>query len=57
MNSPYFGRKVVILETVARYRSCVVMLDLECDDLVNEMFSIFFREARYALLFYEVAIN
>nr|GMD45653.1 sister chromatid cohesion protein PDS5 homolog A isoform X1 [Ipomoea batatas] len=46
MNSPYFGRKVVILETVARYRSCVVMLDLECDDLVNEMFSIFFREAR-----------
>lgn len=57
MNSPYFGRKVVILETVARYRSCVVMLDLECDDLVNEMFSIFFREARSALLFYEVAIN
>ncbi|CAH9112133.1 unnamed protein product [Cuscuta epithymum] len=45
-NSPYFGRKVVILETLARYRSCVVMLDLECDDLVNEMFSTFFREAR-----------
>ncbi|RAL52779.1 hypothetical protein DM860_007547 [Cuscuta australis] len=45
-NSPYFGRKVVILETLARYRSCVVMLDLECDDLVNEMFSTFFKEAR-----------
>ncbi|MFQ6636758.1 hypothetical protein Gotur_013433, partial [Gossypium turneri] len=32
-----FRRIVVILETLAKYRSCVVMLDLECDDLVNEM--------------------
>ncbi|MFQ6655236.1 hypothetical protein Gotur_025884, partial [Gossypium turneri] len=32
-----FRRIVVILETLAEYRSCVVMLDLECDDLVNEM--------------------
>ncbi|CAA2986797.1 sister chromatid cohesion PDS5 homolog A isoform X1 [Olea europaea subsp. europaea] len=45
-NSTYFGRRVVILETVARYRSCVVMLDLECDDLINEMFSTFFTVAR-----------
>ncbi|XP_010252783.1 PREDICTED: sister chromatid cohesion protein PDS5 homolog B [Nelumbo nucifera] len=42
INGPSFGRRVVILETLARYRSCVVMLDLECDDLVNEMFSTFF---------------
>eukprot|EP00268_Persea_americana_P056177 TRINITY_DN6598_c0_g1_i2.p1 TRINITY_DN6598_c0_g1~~TRINITY_DN6598_c0_g1_i2.p1 ORF type:complete len:1598 (+),score=356.34 TRINITY_DN6598_c0_g1_i2:124-4917(+) len=42
IHSPSFGRRVVILETVARYRSCVVMLDLECNDLVNEMFSTFF---------------
>ncbi|PIA26794.1 hypothetical protein AQUCO_08800003v1 [Aquilegia coerulea] len=42
VNSPSFGRRVVILETVARYRSCVVMLDLECDDLVDDMFSTFF---------------
>ncbi|KAK7387666.1 hypothetical protein VNO78_22454 [Psophocarpus tetragonolobus] len=45
-NGPSFGRRVVILETLAKYRSCVVMLDLECDDLVNEMFSIFFAVAR-----------
>ncbi|CAI9783991.1 unnamed protein product [Fraxinus pennsylvanica] len=45
-NSPSFGRRVVILETVARYRSCVVMLDLECDDLINEMFSTFLTVAR-----------
>ncbi|XP_062162943.1 sister chromatid cohesion protein PDS5 homolog A [Alnus glutinosa] len=42
---PSFGRRVVILETLAKYRSCVVMLDLECDDLVNEMISTFFAVA------------
>ncbi|KAL3850966.1 hypothetical protein ACJIZ3_012848 [Penstemon smallii] len=45
-NSPSFGRRVIILETLARYRSCVVMLDLECDDLINEMFNTFFTVAR-----------
>ncbi|KAI7731479.1 hypothetical protein M8C21_026903, partial [Ambrosia artemisiifolia] len=39
---PSFGRIVNILDTVAKYRSFVVMLDLECDDLVNEMFKTFF---------------
>ncbi|XP_047310711.1 sister chromatid cohesion protein PDS5 homolog A [Impatiens glandulifera] len=38
---PSFGRRVIILETLARYRSCIVMLDLECDALVNEMFNLF----------------
>lgn len=47
INSPLFGRIVVVLETVARYRSCVVMLDLECDDLIKEMFSTFFTVSRY----------
>lgn len=47
---PSFGRRVVILETVAKYRSCVVMLDLECDELVNEMFTTFFAVARYVLI-------
>lgn len=42
---PSFGRRVVILETLAKYRSCVVMLDLECDELVNEMYSTFFTVA------------
>ncbi|KAI5414430.1 sister chromatid cohesion protein PDS5 homolog A isoform X3 [Lathyrus oleraceus] len=41
-----FGRRVVILETLAKYRSCVVMLDLECDDLVYEIFSTFVAVAR-----------
>lgn len=39
---PSFGRIVNILDTVAKYRSFVVMLDLECDDLVKEMFKTFF---------------
>ncbi|PIN12278.1 Sister chromatid cohesion complex Cohesin, subunit PDS5 [Handroanthus impetiginosus] len=46
INSPSFGRRVVILETMAKYRSCVVMLDLECDDLINEMLDTFFAVAR-----------
>ncbi|CAJ2649386.1 unnamed protein product [Trifolium pratense] len=45
-NGPSFGRRVVILETLAKYRSCVVMLDLECDDLVNEIFNTFVAVAR-----------
>lgn len=51
-SGPSFGRRVVILETLAKYRSCVVMLDLECDDLVNEMFSTFFAVARFDFVNY-----
>ncbi|XP_071707442.1 sister chromatid cohesion protein PDS5 homolog A-like [Rutidosis leptorrhynchoides] len=39
---PSFERRVNVLDVVAKYRSFVVMLDLECDDLVNEMFKTFF---------------
>lgn len=46
VNSPSFSRRVNILETVAKVRSCVVMLDLECDDLILEMFETFFDTAR-----------
>lgn len=45
MNSLTFGRRVTILETVAKVRSCVVMLDLECDDLILEMFQHFLASA------------
>ncbi|KAD4982238.1 hypothetical protein E3N88_18909 [Mikania micrantha] len=45
VKDPSFGRVVNILDTVAKYRSFVVMLDLECDDLVNEMFKTFFKAA------------
>ncbi|CAA0818018.1 binding [Striga hermonthica] len=44
--APSFANRVVILDTLARYRSCVVMLDLECDDLINEMFNILFAVVR-----------
>ncbi|KFK31352.1 hypothetical protein AALP_AA6G101300 [Arabis alpina] len=46
VGGPSFGRRVVILETVAKYRSCVVMLDLECDDLVKQVFTTFLDVAR-----------
>ncbi|CAI8590496.1 unnamed protein product [Vicia faba] len=46
ISGPSFGQEVAMLEILAKYRSCVVMLDLECDDLVNEMFSTFFAVAR-----------
>lgn len=41
-SSPHFERRVNILEAVASYRSCVVMLDIDCHDLIQEMFQIFF---------------
>ncbi|KAH9307102.1 hypothetical protein KI387_011506, partial [Taxus chinensis] len=39
--SPYFGKRVKILETMAEVRSCVLMLDLDCDDLIFHMFEVF----------------
>ncbi|XP_019419050.1 PREDICTED: sister chromatid cohesion protein PDS5 homolog A-A-like isoform X3 [Lupinus angustifolius] len=45
-SGPSFDQRVVILDTVAKYRSCVVMLDLECGDLVNDIFRTFFAAAR-----------
>ncbi|AQK53551.1 uncharacterized protein LOC103653756 [Zea mays] len=45
IESPFFGRRTSILDTVAKVRSCVVMLDLECDDLINDMFHHFLRTA------------
>jgi sister-chromatid-cohesion protein PDS5 len=41
VNSHSFARRVTILETVARYRACVVMLDLQCDGLITDMFRTF----------------
>ncbi|KAG9155985.1 hypothetical protein Leryth_012055 [Lithospermum erythrorhizon] len=45
-SSRSYNKRVSILETVAKVRSCVIMLDLECDDLISEMFQIFFRTIR-----------
>ncbi|KAL5214107.1 hypothetical protein ABZP36_003259 [Zizania latifolia] len=43
MESPSYARRVAMLETVAKVRSCVLMLDLNCDDLIRDMFHHFFR--------------
>ncbi|XP_015571530.1 sister chromatid cohesion protein PDS5 homolog B isoform X2 [Ricinus communis] len=44
--SPYFSRRVKILETVARCKCFVILLDIDCNDLVLEMFNIFFSIVR-----------
>lgn len=46
-SSRSFKKRAAILETVAKVRSCVVMLDLECDALIVEMFQHFLKSIRY----------
>lgn len=46
MSSSLYLKRVSILETVAKVRSCVVMLDLECDDLILHMFRHFLNSIR-----------
>ncbi|XP_022731812.1 biorientation of chromosomes in cell division protein 1-like 1 isoform X2 [Durio zibethinus] len=45
-SSRSFIKRTSILETVAKVRSCVVMLDLECDALIIEMFQHFLKAIR-----------
>ncbi|KAK6912515.1 hypothetical protein RJ641_022116, partial [Dillenia turbinata] len=45
-SSRSYHKRTLILETVAKIRSCVVMLDLECDALILEMFQHFFNAIR-----------
>ncbi|KAI3984094.1 hypothetical protein MKX01_035221 [Papaver californicum] len=44
--SPYFSKRVEILETVARLKCCLLMLDIGCNNLVLEMFTVFFTVVR-----------
>lgn len=46
-SSRSYTRRASILETVAKVRSCVVMLDLECDAMVVEMFQHLLNSIRY----------
>ncbi|KAL3838565.1 hypothetical protein ACJIZ3_023156 [Penstemon smallii] len=39
-------KRATILETVAKVRSCVIMLDLECDQMIVEMFQHFLKDIR-----------
>ncbi|CAN8229748.1 unnamed protein product [Cochlearia groenlandica] len=45
-SSRSYAKRVSILETVAKVRSCVVMLDLECDALLIEMFHSLLKTIR-----------
>lgn len=47
-SSRSYAKRTSILETVAKVRSCVVMLDLECDVLIIEMFQHFLKAIRYS---------
>ncbi|RDX80536.1 Sister chromatid cohesion protein PDS5-like B-B, partial [Mucuna pruriens] len=44
--SQSYAKRTSILETVAKVRSCVVMLDLECDALILKMFQHFLKAIR-----------
>ncbi|KAL9683642.1 hypothetical protein QQ045_015467 [Rhodiola kirilowii] len=46
ITSPYFCKRVKILETVAELKCCLLMLDIGCEDLVVEMFTMFFSVVR-----------
>lgn len=48
--SPYFVRRANLLETVAKLRFCVVMLDTGCEDLILKMVKSFFSVVRFAFL-------
>ncbi|XP_028112489.1 uncharacterized protein LOC114310637, partial [Camellia sinensis] len=45
-SSRSYSKRTLILKTVAKVRSCVVMLDLECDGLIVEMFHHFLKAIR-----------
>ena len=45
--SPYFSKRVEMLETIAKLEFCRQMLDLDCDDLILKMFNTFFSVVRY----------
>ncbi|XP_071712792.1 sister chromatid cohesion protein PDS5 homolog B-like [Rutidosis leptorrhynchoides] len=42
----YYSKRVELLETIAKYNFCVRMLDIGCEDLILEMFNIFFSVIR-----------
>lgn len=57
--SPYFSRRAKVLETIAKLKFCLLMLDTGCEDLVFKMFKSFFSVVRFAfspLFLFSVAI-
>lgn len=47
--SPFFSKRVKVLEIMAQLKCCVIMLEINCLDLVLEMFNIFFSVVRLNL--------
>ncbi|KAL8110273.1 sister chromatid cohesion protein PDS5 homolog B isoform X1 [Apium graveolens] len=45
-SSPYFSRRVKLLETVAKLEFCVLMIDTGSEDLILKMFTVFYDVAR-----------
>lgn len=45
-SSRSYRKAEAVLDTVSKVRSSLVMLDLECDDLILEMFRQFLRIIR-----------
>ncbi|KAL6523871.1 hypothetical protein OROMI_030966 [Orobanche minor] len=45
-SSRSYEKRATILETVSKVRSCVIMLDLECDQMIIEMFQHFLKAVR-----------
>ncbi|CAI9759700.1 unnamed protein product [Fraxinus pennsylvanica] len=45
-SSRSYAKRAMILETVSKVRSCVIMLDLECDQMIIEMFQHFLKAIR-----------
>ncbi|KAL2548718.1 Tudor/PWWP/MBT superfamily protein [Forsythia ovata] len=45
-SSRSYAKRAMILETVSKVRSCVIMLDLECDQMIIEMFQHFVNAIR-----------
>lgn len=45
-SSRSYKKRATILETVAKVRSCVIMLDLELDQMIIEMFQHFLKSIR-----------
>ncbi|KAI7752993.1 hypothetical protein M8C21_026734 [Ambrosia artemisiifolia] len=46
LSSRSYNKRALILETVSKVRSCVIMLDLECDELIAKMFEHFLKAVR-----------
>ncbi|KAM3308707.1 sister chromatid cohesion protein PDS5 B [Capsicum chacoense] len=44
--NPYFSMRVQLLETVAKLRFCLLMLDIGCEELVKKLFKVFFAVIR-----------